>query len=48
VWFGGAGPYKSTDNGQTWTDLKRADSYSGSLVVDPHNPTTLYAVSGPA
>ncbi len=47
VWSEGGdrGVYKSTDGGQTWTNVKSVSAYTGcnDLVMDPRDPKTLYA-----
>ncbi|HEX6182146.1 MAG TPA: hypothetical protein VFZ47_12925, partial [Chitinophagaceae bacterium] len=42
---GERGVYKSTDGGQTWTNIKSVSAYTGcnDLVMDPRDPKTLYA-----
>jgi photosystem II stability/assembly factor-like uncharacterized protein len=47
VWNEGGerGVYKSTDGGNTWTNVKSVSGYTGcnDLVMDPRNPNILYA-----
>lgn len=50
MWAGGAtgGLWKSTNGGQTWTPI---DDFApvlaiNCLVIDPHNPNTIYACTG--
>src|ERR1017187_2540110 len=41
----GGGLFKSTDSGQRWNALSSAPP-TGTLAIDPNNPSTLYAGSG--
>lgn len=47
VWNEGGerGVYKSTDGGNTWTNVKSVSAFTGcnDLVMDPRNPEVLYA-----
>lgn len=47
VWSDGGerGVYKSTDGGETWTNVKSVSAYTGcsNLIMDPRNPQVLYA-----
>ncbi len=47
VWSDGGdrGVYKSTDGGETWTNVKSVSAYTGcsNLIMDPRNPKVLYA-----
>lgn len=55
IYVGAAGPlwreggergvYKSTDGGQTWTNIKSVSAYTGcsDLIMDPRDPNVLYA-----
>lgn len=47
VWSEGGdrGVYKSTDGGNTWTNIKSVSAYTGcnDLVMDPRDPNVLYA-----
>ncbi|MET0646923.1 MAG: Calx-beta domain-containing protein, partial [Pyrinomonadaceae bacterium] len=44
--FGGTGVYKSTDGGATWNSLNTGIPSAVRLVIDPLNPSTLYAAAG--
>lgn len=47
LWSAGGerGVYKTTDGGETWTNVLSAGEYTGAtdLVIDPRNPDRLYA-----
>ena len=42
---GERGVYKSTDGGETWTNIKSVSAYTGcsDLIMDPRNPNVMYA-----
>src|SRR6266478_2687808 len=42
----GDGIYKSTDGGKTWQNMGLRDSkHIGRVVIDPHNPSTVYVAA---
>src|SRR4051812_49242074 len=45
----GDGVYKSTDAGQTWTNVGlKSSEHIGKILIDPHNPNVVYvAAQGP-
>ena len=42
-----SGIYKSLDSGATWTQLLTAATTARQILLDPKNPSTLYALYGP-